>query len=90
MKYLLKRGVYKKLHKLKLLFDFIGDGKFDNFKNHLKVQYELDKHMHYFDSHVMHRLHHTEEYLPKKLIIKNYRSICGHILPSTTQPNFKL
>jgi len=56
----------------------------------MEVQYELDKHMPYFDSDVMHRLHHTEEYLPKKLIIKNYTPKCGHILPSTNQSDFKL
>jgi len=67
-----------------------GDGKFDNSEKHMEVQYELDKHMPYFDSDVMHRLHHTEEYLPKKLIIKNYTPKCGHILPSTTQSDFKL
>jgi len=36
-----------------------------------------------FDSDVMHRLHHSEEYLPKKIIIKNYVPKCGHILPAT-------
>lgn len=46
--------------------------------------------MHYFDSHVMHRLHHTEEYLPKKLIVKNYTPKCRHVLPSTTPSDFKL
>lgn len=46
--------------------------------------------MHCFDSHVMHRLHHTEEYLPKKLIIKNYIPKCRHVLPLTTPPDFKL
>lgn len=69
--------------------NFIGDGKFNDFENHVDIQYELDKNMRYFDSDVMHRLHHTEEYLPKKLIIKNYIPKCGHILP-LTQTNFKL
>lgn len=69
---------------------FIGDEKYNSFKNQIEVQYELDKHMQYFDSHVMHRLHHTEDYLPKKLIIKNYNPKYGHVLPLTTQPDFKL
>lgn len=56
----------------------------------MEVLHKLDKHMHYFDSHIMHRLHHNEEYLPKKLIIKNCTSKCGHILPSSTQCDFKL
>lgn len=56
----------------------------------MEVQYELDKPMNYFDSYVMHRLHHTEEYLPKKLIIKNYTPKCKHILPLTTPSDFKL
>lgn len=61
---------------------FLGDGKFDNSGKYLEVQYELDKHMQYFDSHVMHRLHHTKEYLPKKIIIKNYTPNCRHVLPA--------
>lgn len=57
----------------------------------MDVQYELNKHMQYFDAHVMHRLHHTEDYLPKKLIIKNYTPKYGHVLPLTpTEPKFKL
>lgn len=58
-------------------------------EEYLELQYELDKHMNHFESYVMHRLHHTEQYLPKKLIIKNYTPKCGHILPST-QSDFKL
>lgn len=56
----------------------------------MDVQYELDKHMNYFDTHVMHRLHHTEEYVPKELIIKNYKPKCKHILPASTKLDFKL
>lgn len=64
---------------------------FNSSKKHSEeVQYDLDKHMQCFDSHVMHRLHHTEEYLPKRLIIKNYIPKCKHVLPSTTLPNNKL
>lgn len=70
---------------------FTGDGMFISSEKHnMEVQYELDKHMQCFDSHVMHRLHHTEEYLPKKLIIKNYIPKCKHVLPSTILPHFKL
>jgi len=43
----------------------------------------MDKHLQDFDSDVMHRLHHSEEYLPKKIIIKNYTPKCGHVLPAT-------
>lgn len=56
----------------------------------MEVQNKFDKDMHYFDTHIMHRLHHTKEYLPKKLIIKNYKSKYGHILPSSTHSDFKL
>lgn len=56
----------------------------------MEIQYELDKHMSHFDTHVMHRLHHTEEYLPKELIIKNYTPKCKHILPLSTKLDFKL
>lgn len=69
---------------------FKGDGKFNNSENQMDIQYELDKHMNHFDTHVMHRLHHTDEYLPKKLIIKNYTPKCKHILPLSTLPNLKL
>lgn len=78
------------LFKFLCLLNFIGDGKFNNPEKHIEVQNKSDKDMHYFDTHVMHRLHHTEEYLPKKLIIKNYKSKCGHILPLSTQSDFKL
>lgn len=85
----LKNIVLLILHSLFTLY-FTGDGKFNYFQNHIELQYELDKNMHDFDSHIMHRLHHTEEYLPKKLIIKNYVPKCGHVLPLTTQSYFKL
>lgn len=67
---------------------FLGDDEFKNSGKYLEIQYELDKPMQYFDSHVMHRLHHTEEFLPKKIIIKNYTPKCRHVLPATL-PDFK-
>lgn len=73
------------------MFNFIGDEMYNNnSEKYMELQYALDKHINYFESCVMHRLHHTEQYLPKKLIIKNYIPNCGHILPSTTQFDSKL
>ncbi|VVC29167.1 Hypothetical protein CINCED_3A009736 [Cinara cedri] len=67
-----------------------GDGIFNYFEKQMEIQYELDKPMNYFNSRVMHRLHHTDEYLPKKLIIKNYTPKCRHISPLTTPSDSKL
>ncbi|XP_050538944.1 acyl-coenzyme A diphosphatase NUDT19-like [Daktulosphaira vitifoliae] len=60
-----------------------GDGKYKNLEDALQIYYDADKNLKDFDTTVMHRIHVTDRYLPIKLIINNYTSKHGHIVPFT-------